>query len=318
MSDFNYIEYLKNNPLLKGTKTQSTKLITESKEDTIDSLQKASNDTSKMPADRDKARNKMYDMKAKMKKSELKAKIREEIFSALKEENINEQESKVHKLSSLTWDKTTSILPVGNGLFFPAGGDVQNKVDNEMRFEHWKFLTMKKFGDVDIKLNPKGVWSRKVTIVDDNFAQQSKDSLASKQSFLDRNQGSLDENTLEEEDYEKMSREVEYGIRPDYDEEEIDMEDLFADLDGDFEGMPMDFEPINEKEEEEEEVDVDVEEPAMDTKPTPSQGLTAEEQEIQNSLKIAYDNAISMGDQKLADQIGNSITFFTRTHVVER
>jgi hypothetical protein len=25
-----------------------------------------------------------------------------------------------------------------------------------------------------------------------------------------------------------------------------------------------------------------------------------------------------MGDEKLANQIGNSITFFTRTHVVER
>ena len=80
--------------------------------------------------------------------------------------------------------------------------------------------------------------------------------------------------------------------------------------------------PIDEAKEDEEEVDtevdVDVEEPAMDAEPAQSQGLTAEEQEIQNSLKIAYDSAASIGDQKLADQIGNSITFFTRTHVVER
>ena len=60
------------------------------------------------------------------------------------------------------------------------------------------------------------------------------------------------------------------------------------------------------------EVSVDVEEP------TEQGGLSQDEQEIQNSLKLAYDNAISIGDQKLADQIGNSITFFTRTHVVER
>jgi hypothetical protein len=317
MSNFNYIEYLKNNPLLKGEKTQSTKLITEAQESTINSLQKLADDTSKMPADRDKARNKMYDMKAKMKKSELKAKIREEIILSLKEEK-----SGIHKLSSLTWDKITSILPVKNSLFFPAGGDVRNRIDDERDFEDWKQSTMEKFGDVGIKLNPGAVWSRQVEIIDDIFAQSSRDSMASKQSFLDRNQGSLDENTLEEEDYEKMSREVEYGIRPDYDEEEIDMEDLFADLDGDFEGMPMDFEPINEKEEEEEEseedIDIEVEEPAADDTPSSPQGLTAEEQEIQNSLKIAYDNAVSMGDQKLADQIGNSITFFTRTHVVER
>ena len=59
-------------------------------------------------------------------------------------------------------------------------------------------------------------------------------------------------------------------------------------------------------------LDVDVEEP------TEQGGLSQDEQEIQNSLKLAYDNAIAIGDQKLADQIGNSITFFTRTHVVER
>ena len=166
MSDFNYIEYLKNNPLFKGTNTQSPKLITEAQEDTIDSLQKASDDTAKMPADRDEARNKMYAMKSKMKKSDLKAKIREEILSALNEEEAIDEAKK---------------------------------------------------------------------------------------------------------------------------DEEVDAE-----------------------------VDVAVEEPAMDAAPDLSQGLTAEEQEIQNSLKIAYDNAASIGDQKLADQIGNSITFFTRTHVVER
>ena len=76
-----------------------------------------------------------------------------------------------------------------------------------------------------------------------------------------------------------------------------------------------------QEEEEEEEVEVEdeveVEEPAMDASDA-QDGLTQDEKEIQDSLKIAYDNAVAMGDQKLADQIGNSITFFTRTHVVER
>ena len=65
----------------------------------------------------------------------------------------------------------------------------------------------------------------------------------------------------------------------------------------------------------EDEVEVDVEEPSMDTADS---GLSQDEKEIQDSLKIAYDNAVAIGDTKLADQIGNSITFFTRTHVVER
>jgi len=203
MSDFNYIEYLKNNPL-KGTKTQSTKLITEAQEDTIDNLQKVADDTSKMPADRDEARNKMYAMKAKMSKSELKEKIREEILAALNEE----------------------------------------------------------------------------------------------------------------EDYEKMGREVEYGIGGPDDEEELSMQDIFDAYDD--EDFEMSIDEAKKDEEVDAEVDVAVEEPAMDAAPDPSQGLSAEEQEIQNSLKIAYDNAAAIGDQKLADQIGNSITFFTRTHVVER
>tara|TARA_Y100000389_G_C17405700_1_gene487891 strand:+ start:276 stop:1037 length:762 start_codon:yes stop_codon:yes gene_type:complete len=68
----------------------------------------------------------------------------------------------------------------------------------------------------------------------------------------------------------------------------------------------------------EDEVEVDIEEPSIDAAPSDSAGLSSDEQEIQNSLKLAYDNAVAIGDQKLADQIGNSITFFTRTHVVER
>ena len=158
MSDFNYIEYLKNNPLIKGEKTQSTKLITEAQE--------APKTT------------------AKMKMSELKAKIREEILSTLSEE------------------------------------------------------------------------------------------------------------------------------------EELTSEEMMDDME-DMEDMPLDEAKEDEEEApaEEEEMDAEVD---VDVEASPSQGLSAEEQEIQNSLKIAYDNAAAIGDQKLADQIGNSITFFTRTHVVER
>jgi hypothetical protein len=115
----------------------------------------------------------------------------------------------------------------------------------------------------------------------------------------------------QEEDYEQASREIEYGISP----ENGDLEsELMAQLDEAKE---------DDEEEEEEDVEIDDEvevEDEIDMEPTesPSAGLTPEEQEIQNSLKIAYDNATAMGDEKLANQIGNSITFFTRTHVVER
>ena len=48
------------------------------------------------------------------------------------------------------------------------------------------------------------------------------------------------------------------------------------------------------------------------------QNTTKEEKIVQDSLQAAMEAANSLGNQKLADQIGNSITFFTRTHIVER
>lgn len=92
-------------------------------------------------------------------------------------------------------------------------------------------------------------------------------------------------------------------------------------------GLKPGEKPHVEEAEEDEEVEVDIEdeieadaEPAMEPEmdAAPEAGLSKDEQEIQDSLKLAYDNAVAIGDDKLADQIGNSITFFTRTHVVER
>ena len=48
----------------------------------------------------------------------------------------------------------------------------------------------------------------------------------------------------------------------------------------------------------------------------PEAGLSQDEQDIQNALKVAYDNAVELGDEKLSKQIGNTITMFTRTRVV--
>jgi len=96
-------------------------------------------------------------------------------------------------------------------------------------------------------------------------------------------------------------------------EQDSDLEsELMADLD----------ESLYEAEEDEDvEVDVDVESEedlgggeAGDI--DPEAGLTQEEQDIQNALKVAYDNAVGLGDEKLSKQIGNTITMFTRTRVV--
>ena len=72
-----------------------------------------------------------------------------------------------------------------------------------------------------------------------------------------------------------------------------------------------------------EEVDVEVDGDNIDIKDkgvdaTIEVGLSPEEKVVQDSLQAAMEAANSLGNQKLADQIGNTITFFTREYVVGR
>ena len=60
--------------------------------------------------------------------------------------------------------------------------------------------------------------------------------------------------------------------------------------------------------------DIEIERPGVKT--TVDVGLSPEEEVVQDSLKAAMDAANELGNQKLADQIGNTITFFTRQFVV--
>ena len=62
--------------------------------------------------------------------------------------------------------------------------------------------------------------------------------------------------------------------------------------------------------------DIEIEKPAVKAKV--EVGLSPEEEIVQDSLKAAMDAADALGNDKLADQIGNTITFFTREYVVGR
>jgi len=71
----------------------------------------------------------------------------------------------------------------------------------------------------------------------------------------------------------------------------------------------------------EDEVEVDAEADDIEierkgVKTTVDVGLSPEEEVVQDSLKAAMDAAQALGSEKLADQIGNTITFFTRQFVV--
>ena len=89
---------------------------------------------------------------------------------------------------------------------------------------------------------------------------------------------------------------------------------------------------LNEADEEtetetEEEVDIDVEDPEPIEEPVGDGGLkvtqnadadlTGVEKEVQDNLEAALEAAKKLEDDKLAKQIGNSLTFFTRQHVVK-
>jgi len=86
---------------------------------------------------------------------------------------------------------------------------------------------------------------------------------------------------------------------------------------------------VDEEEEVEdtEEVDVDVEDPEPTEEPVGDGGLkvtqnadadlTGTQKEVQDNLEAALEAAKKLDDDKLAKQIGNSLTFFTRQHVVK-
>ena len=70
----------------------------------------------------------------------------------------------------------------------------------------------------------------------------------------------------------------------------------------------------NEVREQEEEIETEeTEEVEIDT----GLQLSPEEQEVQSALEKALDAAKKLGNTKLVTQIGNTITFFTRSEIIK-
>lgn len=75
-------------------------------------------------------------------------------------------------------------------------------------------------------------------------------------------------------------------------------------------------EEIPEEEVETEETE-DIDLPPIEGEPTGDNNTDPKSLAIQTALKTAYDGAKELGDEKLTTQIGNTITYFTRAHVVK-
>ena len=80
------------------------------------------------------------------------------------------------------------------------------------------------------------------------------------------------------------------------------------------EEVDVDIDVKDEVEVDAEADDIEIKRPGV--KATVNVGLSPEEEVVQDSLKAAMDAAQALGSDKLADQIGNTITFFTRQFVV--
>jgi len=91
-------------------------------------------------------------------------------------------------------------------------------------------------------------------------------------------------------------------------------EDILSVLSEAEEEVDVDVDVEDEVEVDAEADDIEIERPGVKT--TVDVGLSPEEEIVQDSLKAAMDAANELGNQKLADQIGNTITFFTREFVV--
>jgi hypothetical protein len=72
-----------------------------------------------------------------------------------------------------------------------------------------------------------------------------------------------------------------------------------------------------DKKEEEVDVEMDAETEEIPTEETPTEDTPeGNPDDILDALKTALNGAKALGDEKLTDQIGNTITFYTRVHIV--
>jgi hypothetical protein len=126
------------------------------------------------------------------------------------------------------------------------------------------------------------------------------------------------EGMLNEEDYDRDRDARAMGYR---NAEEADEDNW---------GLPKDNEEnpevsLNEEEEEEEEEeeieitdeDEDEGEGGISVTQNADADLTGNKKQVQDNLEAALEAAKTLGDDKLATQIGNSLTFFTKQHVVK-
>ena len=118
-------------------------------------------------------------------------------------EGWNDNEVKVN-LSDLSWDIVTNIFPdikpgMG-GVGFPLPSDASRMVGSKGDLESWKEDIMKRYGDVEVKIDStaSSPWD-KVKILDDKFTSDKEQYIGGKAAFLDKERAAGRTTGLDEE-----------------------------------------------------------------------------------------------------------------------
>ena len=245
MSDFNYIEYLRDNPLLKVDPNEE--LITERKKEGYD--------------DRE-----------------------DESVSARKGKEADKKQSFKDR-------RDDSYGKFGKRDAEKKGKNKINKEEIEVEEGYGK-----KYEEDDIDAMSENA---RTDAEEEGYEDGEKDSDEDMEKTLKKMKVSELKAKIRETILSELSEESQYNASI-YSEAE---EDVDVDVEDE---VTVDVEPD----------EIDIEKPAVKT--TVEVGLSPEEEVIQDSLKAAMDSANALGNDKLADQIGNTITFFTREYVVGR
>jgi hypothetical protein len=150
-----------------------------------------------------------------------------------------------------------------------------------------------------------------IVAADDDIPADQKKAAASAYRKVDK--GASAEKALKNVKEEEVTEEASSKMKVSELKAKI-KEDILSVLSEAEEEVDVDVDVEDEVEVDAEADDIEIERPGVKT--TVNVGLSPEEEIVQDSLKAAMDAANELGSQKLADQIGNTITFFTREFVV--
>jgi hypothetical protein len=191
------------------------------------------------------------------------------------------------------------------------------------KFDYKKFLTENKL--------------TKASILREGFEEPKTEEVKPKSSSKDELKAKIKEMIMAElsndpEDFEKAGREVEYGINPN--DEKFDLKDFFMDDEEElapeipgFEGTrdALDSFKIREAKKDEEEeaaAEEEVSDEEIDTTIDTGEDFNIDTSAVDPNIKAVQDAltqaqaaAKNINDDKLTQQIGNTITMFTRTHI---